>query len=231
MACPPFCMGYDKTGNSFVLGLQCSIAAGFMAETILATATFSTSQKLFSDCAGQNSAYGFQRGHAPHDTQLILKRYLLGAYIFACQQAHAAEYAGIVADQFIKVFGSAVVARVNIKTRQSVDTCGPYEVIAHKGRAAGRHAAAAFHAAVKLKDFVGKRVGHALFLGIGLKRFAGVHPRFNLLPNLSEPRARIHREISQQFEHWQGVQDDMVGQVGSTGVAGKARPAIDDHGA
>ncbi len=104
------------------------------------------------------------------------KRYSLGADIFAGQQAHATKNAGIVSDQFIKAIACAFITRVYIKPRQTVDTCSPDEVVAHKGRAARRHAAAAFNAAVKFKDFVGKPVGHALFRGMGFKGFAGMNP-------------------------------------------------------
>ena len=72
----------------------------------------------------------------------------IGAYVVAAEQGHAAEHTVVAADEFIKVFVAALVARVQSETRHLVDAGGADEILAHARRAAGGDAATALDAAV-----------------------------------------------------------------------------------
>ena len=125
-----------------------------------------------------------------------------------------------------------VVAGIDVETGEAVDGRRAEEVLAHPGRAAGRDAAAAFDAAVKLENLLGKLVFHALFFGAGIERLVlRVNPRFDFAAHFTEPHARIHGQVAKQLEDRQGMQDDVIGQIPGLGMAGEAGTPVDDHAA
>jgi len=163
--------------------------------------------------------------------ELFLERNLLGTDVLAGEQAHAAENALVRADDVEVFLFRAFVAGVEDEPGQPVQGHGPEEVRAHERRAAGRHAAAAFDAAVELVDLFGQRVVHAGFLGARVERLFRVHPGLHLLVHAAKPGAGVHGQVAHQLEDRQGHERDFVRQVLSFGVAGQARPTVDDHGA
>lgn len=100
--------------------------------------------ELFVQGLGQDALDGLEGQHTAHDAELVLKGNILGADVFAAEEAHAAEYALIVADHIIVLVLGTVVAGIDVETGEAVDGRRAEEVLAHPGRAAGRDAAAAF---------------------------------------------------------------------------------------
>lgn len=66
--------------------------------------------ELFVQGLGQDALDGLEGQHTAHDAELVLKGNLLGADVFAAEEAHAAEYALIVADHIVVLVLGTVVA-------------------------------------------------------------------------------------------------------------------------
>ena len=156
----------------------------------LAMAVRTAALELFVQGLGQDALDGLEGQHTAHDAELVLKGNLLGADVFAAEEAHAAEYALIVADHIVVLVLGTVVAGIDVETGEAVDGRRAEEVLAHPGRTAGRDAAAAFDAAVELENLLGKLVFHALFFGAGIERLVlRVNPRFDFATHFTEPHA------------------------------------------
>lgn len=147
----------------------------------------------------------------------------------AAEEAHAAKDTIVIADQIVVIGGRAFIAGVDVETGHAVDGRGADEVLAHKSRSAGSHAAATLDAAIKLEDFDRLLVVHALFLRSGVKLLAGVDPGLDLFVHAAEPGSRIDGEVSDDFENRKRMQGDVGRERARLCFAGEAGAPVDHH--
>jgi hypothetical protein len=147
----------------------------------------------------------------------------------AAEQAHAAEHAGVVADQVVEILVAALVAGVEPEAGDLVEADRADEILAHPQGAAAGHAAAAFDAAVEFVDGLGELGLHRRLYGREGRRLLAVDPGLEALGGAAHPLAGVHREVADQLEDRQRRQRDGGAVVFGEGAAGQPRAAVDEH--
>ncbi len=141
----------------------------------------------------------------------------------------------IVADDFIKIGGSAVIARINIKTGRDglAWHSSAHKIFAH-ARAVPQAATQQPHSrsGQVRKSGSQRALSMRSSWAFSSNFLFCMNPGFYLFASIAEPCARVHRKIPDKLEYRKRVESDLVRQIGCLGMACcQARFAVDDHAA